>query len=252
MGFRQRNFLKAGLTAALLAVPTLCQAGTGAKLLSAFIIGHVFQEVLIAFWGISLATLLYYGANMVINSAKDQAYTDTVTSFTNAIIGFIVISAASTFAASFQIYNPSGIGQFLATIAGTLVRASAGIFALMATIAGFQMVLSQGEEGEITKWQKVLLGNVIGVMIMFVSSVLVNAVFDPQHPEKIIEEVKGIALFMLTLLGFAGAISLVIAGIMLIISIDESLRDRAKKIVIGTLITLGVVLACYTLILTFA
>lgn len=251
MGFRQRNFLKAGLTATLLAVPSVCLGGDGAKALSTFIVGNVFQEVLIAFWGISLVTLLYYGANMVINSAKDQAYTDTINSFVNALIGFIVIAAASTFAASFEVYNPSGIGQLFATIAGILVRASAGIFALMATIAGFQMVLSQGEEGEITKWQKILLGNVIGVMIMFVSSALVNAVMD-RDAAKIVDEMKGIALFMLTLLGFAGAISLIIAGFMLIISIDESLRDRAKKIVIGTLITLGVVLACYTLILTFA
>lgn len=56
---------------------------------------------------------------------------------------------------------------------------------------------------------------------------------------------------MLTLLGFLAAIALIVAGIMLIISIDESLRDKAKSIVIGTLITLVVVFCCYTLIIIF-
>lgn len=50
---------------------------------------------------------------------------------------------------------------------------------------------------------------------------------------------------------FIGVIALIVAGIMLIISIDESLREKAKSIVIGTLITLVFVLASYTLIIIF-
>ena len=251
MGYRKRNLLRAGLTASLLAFPALCNAGLGAQALSAFIIGHVFKEGLIAFWGISLVALLYYGAQMVINSSKDQAYTDTTNSFLNALIGFVVIAAASTFASSFGAYDPSGLGPVIAKISTTLVYASSGIFILMATLAGLQMVLTQGDEAEFGKWQKILLGNVIGVMIMFLSSILVNAVMAGNKTTTIIDEMKGLAIFMLTLLGFLGAVALIVAGIMLIISIDESLRDKAKSIIIGTLITLVIVLASYTLIITF-
>ena len=251
MGFSKRITYRAGLTAILLASPMLCDAGDGAKALSNFIIDHVFAEALIAFWGISLVALLYYGAQMVLNSSKDQAYTDTTNSFLNALIGFVIIAAASTFANSFEVYSPIGLQPVIAKVASALVYASSGIFILMATLAGFQMVLTQGEEGEFTKWQKILLGNIIGVMIMFLSSVLVNAVMVGNGTFTIIGEMKGLAIFMLTLLGFIGAVALIIAGVMLIISIDESYRDQAKKIVIGTLITLAVVLCCYTIIIMF-
>ncbi|MDD5055332.1 MAG: hypothetical protein PHZ00_03620 [Candidatus Peribacteraceae bacterium] len=250
MGFRKRNLLMASLSASLLAFPAPCLAGVGAQRLSTFIIGHVIKEGLIAFWGISLVALLYYGAQMVLNSSKDQAYSDTTNSFLNALIGFVIIAAASTFATSFAAYNPSGLGPVIAKVSSTLVYASSGIFILMATLAGLQMVLTQGDEGEFTKWQKVLIGNIIGVMIIFLSSILVNAVM-AQDEASIIVEMKGLALFLLTLLGFIGVIALIVAGVMLIISIDESLRDKAKQIVIGTLITLAFVLASYTLIITF-
>lgn len=250
MGYRKRNLLRAGLSASLLAFPALCNAGVGAQALSTFIIGHVFKEGLIAFWGISLVALLYYGAQMIINSSKDQAYTDTSSSFLNALIGFVIIAAASTFASSFTAYNPSGLGPVLAKLSSTLVYASSGVFILMATLAGLQMVLTQGEDAEFTKWQKILLGNIIGVIVMFLSSILVNAVMAGDEVS-IIGEMKGLALFMLTVLGFIGVIALIVAGIMLIISIDESLREKAKSIVIGTLITLVFVLASYTLIIIF-
>ena len=41
------------------------------------------------------------------------------------------------------------------------------------------------------------------------------------------------------------------AGIFLIVSFDESYRDKAKKAITGTLITLAILLASYTIILTF-
>ena len=59
------------------------------------------------------------------------------------------------------------------------------------------------------------------------------------------------ALWMLTLIGFICVAALIAAGIMLIVSIDESLKDRAKRIVIGTLISLLIVVASYTLIIIF-
>lgn len=194
---------------------------------------------------------------MVFQGHKDQSYSDASSSFINALIGFVIVSAAAIFAEAFtpastrSLVTPATqIGPVISKTATAIVRVASGIFVLMATIGGTGMILSQGDESAVKKWEKVLVGNVIGIMIMFVASAVVGGLAKADA-EPILEEIRGLALFLLTLIGFLAAIGLIVAGIMLILSLDESFRDRAKKIVIGSLITLAVVLGCYTIIITF-
>jgi uncharacterized membrane protein YozB (DUF420 family) len=90
----------------------------------------------------------------------------------------------------------------------------------------------------------------IGVAISLVAFAIVHAVAD-NDPGLLVEEMKGIILFLLTIFGTLCVVALIVAGVFLVISFDESLKDRAKKVVIGTLTALVFVLVCYTAIVTF-
>jgi hypothetical protein len=57
----------------------------------------------------------------------------------------------------------------------------------------------------------------------------------------------GLLSLVLTLLGAASVLAMIVAGILLIVSVDEALKERAKKIVIGTIIALVLTLMSYAL-----
>lgn len=248
------------ISAALLLVPNTCFAAAGAEALSVFIRDQIITQALIAFWGIAFAVLFYYSVRMIMDAYKEQAYTDISQSYINAFIGFAVIALATVFANAFGVQTlsdsnltqvqPSVLNFGLLSVAQFMIDMSGGIFVLMIVISGIRMVTSQGEQAAFDK-AKTLIGiNIAGVVLMLIATAIVNGVAGV-NAGIIILELKGIALFLLEVFGFLCVVALIVAGIFLIVSIDESYRDKAKNIVIGTLITLVLIFAAYGIIVTF-
>lgn len=243
-----------------LSVPSTCFAAAGAQALAGFVQLHIINQALIAFWGIAAAAMFYYGARMMLESSNEQAYSNLSNSFIYVVAGFSVIACAGAFASA--LYSPTlsgdptadinvaGISLSVLSVANFIITMSAGIFVLIVVLAGLRMVATQGEQGEFDKWKKILVSNCIGVMIMLIAFFIVQAVAD-RDSAVIVNELVGISLFLLTLIGFVCVVALIVAGILLIVSIEEALKDRAKRIIIGSLIVLAIVLASYTLIITF-
>jgi hypothetical protein len=260
MRILKRLSANTGLAVTLLLIPTVCGAAGGAQALSAFIQAHIITQGLIAFWGISWAAMFYYAVRMVLTAQNEDAFTQASTSFIHAFIGFAIIACSAAFAAAFSTTGFSGVPATgvqpdilegsIVSVSNFMIQMSAGMFVLMIVISGVRMVTTQGEEGAFDKAKKLLAMNCGGVMLMLVASSIVNGVASTDSGF-INEELTGIGFFLLTLLGFLCVIALIVAGIFLIVSIDEGNRDKAKKIVIGTLITLVLVFILYTLILTF-
>ncbi len=236
----------------LLPVPELCLgANDGTAQFSLFIRTHIIDQALIAFSGIAAAAIFYYGIRMIVDSYNEKAFTDVTNSFMYVIMGLMVIALAGAFTNSFfNTISPGLLIPGINSIISFMIRAAEGVFTLMVVIAGLRMVTAQGDEGAFDKWKKVLIGNCVGAMIMLIANFIVISIAT-RDASVIVEELVGIGLFMLTIVGFASVLALIIGGILLIISIDESLRDRAKRAIIGTLISLVIVVATYSLIVTF-
>lgn len=248
----------------LVLVPGVCSAAAGAQALVGFISTHIIAQALLAFWGISFAALFYYAVRMVIDAYKDQAYSDATNSFTHAFIGFAIIACAAAFASAFGVGGASGgnlttvtpgltLYGSIGSVASFIIEMSGGIFVLMIVIAGIRMVTTQGDQGAFDKAKHLLVINCGGVALMLIATAIIAGVSaGASGATTITTELRGIALFLLEILGYICVIALIIAGIYLIVSIDESYRDKAKNVVIGTLITLVVVFAAYGLIVTFS
>lgn len=224
-----------------------------------FVADHIVQEALLAFWGISAAFMVYYAVRMIIEAQNEQTYSNAQKSFLYSFFGFVTIALGTAFAnalytggfsGNVTAVQPAGIIPGLNSVTSFLFTGSAGFFVLVVTIAGLRMITSQGDQGEFDKWRTVLVANASGVVIMVLASIFVNAIAG-RDIQAIGTEVAGLALFVLTVFGFACAFALIVAGIMLIVSVDEGLKDRAKKIVFGTLITLLIVLAAVAIINAF-
>lgn len=246
------------LLTVLLWTPELClAANAGSASLSTFVRDRIILNALAAFFGIAGAAVFYYAIRMIADAYNEKAFTDATNSFIYVFIGFSVIAISGAFAGAF--YQPGGFFPNISTLTGTSIpsiatfigTAAAGAFTLMIVIAGIGMITAQGDEAAFDKWRKVLIGNCIGVMIMMISNSIVTGISSTGGPGAITTELIGIGTFLLSIVGIGCTISLVVAGILLIISIDESLRDRAKRAIIGCLISLLIVIAAYSIIDTF-
>ena len=247
----KRSTAIVALTGGLLLVPELCFAGAGAQALATFIQNHLINQALIAFAGIAAAAIFYYAFRIVLQAYNEQSLTEASKTFAHVFAGFAVIAISGAFVSAFHAtINPSALIPGINSITDYIFLGAQGVFTLIIVVAGIGMVTSQGDQAAFSKWLKILLGNCIGVMIMVLAQILVTAI-QSRDANTIKLEMIGIALFLLTIIGFAAVIALMLAGIMLIISIDEGLRDKAKRIVFGTLISLAIVVASYTLIITF-
>ena len=249
--FSQRKVVGALVFALLLAIPTTGEAAAGAQALAMAIKVRVIDQALIAFWGIAAAAVFYYGARMIISAQNEQSYQDFANSLIYALVGFAIISCAMAFTTAFTTANASVLGVSIESVSAFLIRLALGVFILMIVVSALRMATSGGEQGEFDKWRKVLIGACLGAGILVLARVMVIAIAD-RSASAIGGELAGILLFLLTIAGFVCAIAIVAAGIMLIISIDESLKDRAKKTIISTLIALAFVMASYAIISYFA
>lgn len=260
MDFKKRSLQVWLPTAALLLAPSTCFAGAGADYLATFLLPFLLNEVMIAFWGVAAAAVFYYAVRMVIEAHKEEAGKDLMNSFIYVITGFAIIACAGAFAAAFGVgilsndvitdVKPLLLEASIKSIADFIIKASAGVFILIAVLTGLKMIATQGEQANFDKWRKVFVANCLGVVLMLTSYFIIHAVSDI-NSGLLITEMKGLALWMLTLIGFICVVALIIAGILLIVSIDETLKDRAKRIVIGTLIALVILVIAYTLIIVF-
>lgn len=242
------------------AVGLVIQQTAAGQLIAGFVYQRIVTQVLLAFWGVAAGAVFYYGARLVLDSYKDQALSEVNTAFINLLIGFAIIACSAALASAFSTsglssdavadIQPDLVASSLDSVRRFIIAFSAAIFVLIVTIAALQMITSRGEEGEFDKWRKVLVGAVTGVVIMFLADAIVLAVAE-RDALLILEELRGIAMFLLTIIGFLCAVAIIVAGVLLIVSIDESLRDRAKTTIISTLIALAVVMASYAIIATF-
>lgn len=247
---RSIGYIGSGLF--LLLLPQNCFAAAGAVALRNFIQWHIIHQALIAFSGIAAAAIFYYAARLIVDAHNEQSLTDVSNSFIYVLVGFIVIAISGAFANSFAgTIRPINLSAGLASASQFMITVSAGIFTLVVVTVGLRMITSQGDEAHFEKWVKILIGNCIGIVIMMIAGSIVASVNSPTDPSAITNELAGLAIFLLTIIGFTSVIALIIAGMLLIISIDESLKDRAKRIIIGTLIALVIVVASYTLLSTF-
>lgn len=252
----------AALLTILLGAPEPCFAvNDGSAALVVFIQTHIINQALTAFFGVAFAALFYYAVRMIVEAYNEKAFTNISNSFIYVFIGFVVIAITRAFADAFfgtaggpfgsRVINPSILNPSITSVIRYMIDGGAGAFVLMVVIAGLRMVTAQGDEGAFDKWRKVLVGNCLGVALMMLASAIVTGIQSTGSPAAIINELRGIGIFLLTIVAYASVLSLILAGVFLIISVDEAQRDRAKKAIIGTLIALLMVIASYSIIVMF-
>ncbi len=249
-----RRFAALLSLAILLIVPEAGFAGAGAQALASFIDLHIISNGMVIFEGVAVVCVFYFGFRMILEAYKEEAFTNAQNSFIYAAAGFMIIAISQAFVNAFYAQsagaNPGVLNDGINSVTSFILTIMSGVMVLMVTIDGIRMIASQGDASERTRILKLIIMHCIGVAISLLAFAIVHAVAD-NDAGLLVEEMKGLIIFLLTIMGTLCVVALITAGIFLVISIDESLKDRAKKVVIGTLTVLAFVLVSYTVIVTF-
>ena len=244
---------------AFAACPVFLLGGTGAAGLAGYINNFLLGNGATILGGVAAGFLFYYGFKMVVNEGDESTITTTRKSFIYALIGFGVLAAGDQIRAALCLGSPgtSSPQPFetgplifqLHQLRGYLVEASEGILLLMLVIAAYRFITSGGDESAAANARKNILHYAAAIMIMMTSTVIVQAVFFPDTGWiGLVIEIAGVIRFALAFMGALSVVALFAAGVMLIISIDESLKDRARQTVIGTLASLLIALFSYAIL----
>lgn len=202
------------------------------------------------------AMLAFFGVKLIIDSRKDSGAADATKSYVNALIGSVLVAGAGILTSIVTDHTqvltvtdePITALDNLATFVIALLL---GALVLNITIQGFRFITAI-DQGARDKARGNLIRGLIGSGVVGVCRPILNFVLPAATLQnEITNEIVGIANFLATIFGSMAIIGFFIAGVMLVVSVDDSLQDRARKLMITSVVALVVVVASYTLIQIF-
>jgi hypothetical protein len=214
--------------------------------------------------GIITAMLIFYSLKLTVSGSDESNVTEVRNAYLHVIFGAVLVAGAafiaSTIPAFTGVTGPGSAVQGIIPkpiIENVLVPMRNFFFTMIAAALtiniGFQgarLIIAQDDGAAGTARQGILKG-VIGLAAVLLAGVMINAFgFDSVTGAATAisslgasAELIGIGTFIITIFGVLAVVCIIVAGIFLVISADEQLKDRSKKIIITTAVAILVVMA---------
>lgn len=250
-------------------VPVLGLYCTGGGVTGAatFIETKIFDGARIVFLAVAILMFLQYGVRLMMESSEESTISEVKSAYTYGIAGCAIVTLAgfivqtvgqngtttSALVDTCTVDTTLGkVVHFLRIMVGTAVTG-------VVVYQGIRLIVLQGQESEIEAQKKRFLHTLIGVAVITLAVPLVSD-FMPTSgyvncqgggnggSSDLAVQMIGIANFLMVIIGGLAILAMIVAGIFLIVSTDEGLKDRAKKTIFTTVIGLIVMLCTYTII----
>lgn len=246
------RFLPAVILALLLPVPGFaitvnpCITGdlTCEPNLPAYVRATVVPAIVTAFGGIVFAAAVFYGLKLAAESRKDGAIAEAALAYGQIFAGAAVFLGAIALANAFGTVGviapqEAEYGILVGVVAYALQIVGA-VLLLNVVVQSFRMMIAQ-DDGGISTARQNLIFSLIGTAIVMLAAGILNLVRPGAFNTEINQRFVGIANFIGVFFGILAVVAIIVAGVMLIVSVDESLKDRAKTIIIASLVAIVVV-----------
>jgi hypothetical protein len=237
-------------------IPALPCIGGGFQGLQNYIEFNITTAMRTAFIGVALFMFFAYAVRLLLESDQESTIADVKNAYSQAIVGAAVVSLVTLIVDSFGNYanvrigiiNPEPLEGGLANIILYIRLMVAISVSAMIAFQGVRLILLQGQESEVEQQKKRFLHSLIGVAVVLLATPIVNAVQPGANSNKIVTEIVGVINFLLEILGVLAVVAMIACGAMLVISADEGMKDRAKKGIATTIITLVIVTCSYLVV----
>lgn len=219
-----------------------CGVSGGAAGASAYLIA-IGLELVTAFAGLVALYIFITALSMVTDSASEGSATGKK-SLLSIGIGCIIVAMAASIVSGFGLGGGNANAVVLELENVVVAVRNILYVAVMANIVlqGFRMINSQGDEGQFDKAKTRLKAGFIGVGVVLLAQVIVSTVSTGGSTSAIGSEIVGIANYLITIFGALAALAILIGGILMVTSVEEAQKDKAKAAVKVAIITLIIVL----------
>lgn len=248
-----------------MSVETLCQVlpcsagGGGAAGLSAYVFDRIVTAAEVAIIAAAALSLFVAAGQMAMFSDEEGTVKEARTSYIYIITGLAITGLARWFSLAFA---PSNTGSdlvnagFVEAGIGNVVVYFRMIIAITLVVnivlQAFRLITSQGQQEQTDKAKKRLIAGFIGAGIIMMANAIVESALPGYGTSNIATaEVVGLANYLLTIVGFLALMAIIVAGVMLIVSVDESLKEKAKLVVKTAIVALIMVLVSFALVSAF-
>lgn len=220
--------------------------------LNEYFMSTILPAALMAFAGVLFLMLIIYAFKLLFGSEDDGVRGEVKAAYGYAIFGTVLVLFASVISQSFVTLggvNPDPVASVLDTVEFIMRALIATVLIVNISVQGFRYIVAQ-EDGLRDTAKKRLLHGAIGAVLLILSVPIVDT-FATGSIGIASTEIMGIANFLATILGFLAVTGVIVGGIMMILSVDEGLKDKAKTTIKTSLIALLVIIASYGLITLF-
>lgn len=219
------------------------------------------QTLRYAVVAIAFGMFVYYAFALLFLSEDENAVTQMKSSFMQAIVGCAIVSIATMIAGNIgDITKPTNpltgtTGTQITTGLQKIteyIKLLVGIFvSFHVTYQGIRLIALQGKEEEVTKQKTKFFHGLIGVAVVLLADSLVKWA-KPQtaggDAAILSKEIGGIANFLITLFGLLAVIAFIASAAVLLLSIDESGKEKGKKGMLGSVVVLVIVFSSWAII----
>ncbi len=178
---------------------------------------------------------------------------------TGAVFGGGTVQQGIAAASSVGGLATGSINETIGRIIIAILSVTTTIAVLTIVIAGMYLILSLGDEGQKDKAKKIIQYTVVGLIVILLAQIIIDFVFqlfffnNPGGAAAIvIDVIVRLLKAVLDIVTTIGVVMIVIAGLYLILSNgDEGQKDKAKKIILYTIIGIVVILLARVIIVFF-
>lgn len=245
-----------GGTACIL--PLVCPAA-GAAGLAGYIATVIFNGMRSVFIGVGFIMFLWYGVRLMIESNEESTIAEVKQAYSYGIAGAVIVGIVNLIVLAIgqgnesQLINSAAAAEAFGTIVLFFRLMVATALAGLIVFQGMRLIILQGDEAEFENQRKRFVQSLIGVTVILLANILVTAFAAPMgggsgNSMSVVVEIIGIINFLLTIAGALALIVVIVGGLFLIVSVDEALKDRAKKAIVGAIITMIILLLVSTII----
>ena len=234
-------------------------AGGGATGLSFYVFDRIVTAMEVGIIAAALIALFIAAAQMVAFSDQENTVTESRSAYIYIIAGLVIIGLARWFVIAFSpvntgvaLVNQGTVEQGIGNVVTYLKLITAVTLMVNIVVQAFRLITTQGVQEQADKAKKRFVAGFIGAGVIMLANVIVVSVLPGFGSSGVLAvQIAGIANYILMILGLLSVLAIVTAGVLLIVSIDETLKDKAKNIIKTSIVGLIVVLTSYALVTAF-
>ena len=233
-----------------------CGSG-GAAGMAAYIWGSIFPAARIIFIATAVLMFLQYGLKLLFDPDSSETVSSTKLAYGYGITACAIVGIATFIVeavgqdARGTLINDAPVNTGLGNIILYMRLVVATLVTVFLLIQGVRLIMKQGSEEEFTNAKTQFTHTIMGIAVILLANILVEAFLPGQGSTILAPEIVGIINFTLTIIGGLAVVAIIVAGIMLVLSVEESLKDRAKKTIVVAIVGLIIAILSYIIVRFF-